>query len=233
MAIMKSSCFIRCRALLVGLPLVSPRLYHGCELPLDSPPYSTTAVGHRELFLPAARVPLPSLSGFSIFPSWLGGSCGVPVRSLSLLQPWLGRGSGLICTSDSGAAGGYPEAPLWLQQTAPYQPHLRDSRLSSILLLVDRYGMVGSCESSWREALVGDEDGDIVMRKPRSGHANWCAKKSLVRGVCEHKYLKTMLSSALLLMKEKINATTWVFILNVQKSLLLPQASSSRKLKGA
>ncbi|PKI74071.1 hypothetical protein CRG98_005549 [Punica granatum] len=45
--------------------------------------------------------------------------------------------------------------------------------------------------------------------------------------------LKTVLSSALLLMiKEKINATTWVLILAVQKSLLLTRASS-RRLKGA
>ncbi|KAK4803489.1 hypothetical protein SAY86_003306 [Trapa natans] len=45
--------------------------------------------------------------------------------------------------------------------------------------------------------------------------------------------LKTVLSSALLLMiKEKINATTWVLVLAVQKSLLLTGASSVKRLKG-
>lgn len=45
--------------------------------------------------------------------------------------------------------------------------------------------------------------------------------------------LKTVLSSALLLMiKEKINATTWMLILAIQKSLLLNGASSARRLKG-
>lgn len=45
--------------------------------------------------------------------------------------------------------------------------------------------------------------------------------------------LKTVLSSALLLMiKEKINATTWVLILVVRKMLLPTGSSSSRRLKG-
>lgn len=45
--------------------------------------------------------------------------------------------------------------------------------------------------------------------------------------------LKTVLSSALLLMiKEKINATTWVLILMVRKMLLPTGSSSSRRLKG-
>lgn len=45
--------------------------------------------------------------------------------------------------------------------------------------------------------------------------------------------LKTVLSSALLLMiKEKINATTWVLILAIQKSLLLTGAGSGRRIKG-